>query len=294
MNSSIKRWVGLGLRILFGIAGLVFMGIAFQRTWIRSRQDVVPPAWRTAGAGALILAGLVFASRSWAALFGEEASGRALARGFYTAQLGKYVPGGIWQAVGQVGLATRAGARWSHASTAFAAQAVTQVAAGGTVGAGLLAFGWGLPWGIRLSALLSLLLLLPLHRAWMLRAVRFLLRVMRKEAPDDIVPSQERILISYGWAVGTILGSGLAFALLASSVDATPSFAAATPAFALAWTAGFLAIPFPSGLGVREAVLIGILGGTGGAAPVIAASVAHRLVTMSGEVLMILVARVRA
>jgi len=293
MNPSARRRVGLGLRIVFGIAGVGFLGIAFRHTWVRSRQDVVPSAWHAAAAGALILIGLSLASRSWAALFGEEASPRKLARGFYTAQLGKYVPGGIWQAVGQVGLATRAGVRLPQASTAFLVQAVTQIAAGGTVGACLAAVGWHLSWAIRLACLLSLLLIVPLRRSWMVRAVRLLQRVTRRALLEEIVPSQDRILRSYGWSVGTMVASGSAFALLASSVHAGNPSIAAVPAFAIAWTVGFLAVPFPSGLGIREAVLIGILGKASVAAPVIAASVAHRLVTMAAELVMILVARIR-
>lgn len=294
MNPSLRRWAGRGLRVLFGVAGLVFLGIAFQQTWVRSQQHVIPSAWHIAGAGALILSGLFCASRSWAVLFGGMASVRELARGFFTSQLGKYVPGGIWQAMGQVGLASRAGVRVSEASAAFLVQAVTQVAAGATVGASLVALGTHLSWGARLLSLLVLLLLPPLHRAWMVRAVRFFQRIMRRDPSEDIVPSQDRILRSYGWSVLTVVASGSAFALLASSVHASSPPIAAVPAFALAWTVGFLAVPFPSGLGIREAVLIGTLGSAFGTAPVIAASVVHRLVTMVGELVMNVAVRVRS
>jgi uncharacterized membrane protein YbhN (UPF0104 family) len=62
-------------------------------------------------------------------------------------------------------------------------------------------------------------------------------------------------------------------------------------AFAAAWTVGFVALPFPSGIGVREAALVGLLG-----LPsefVVAASVAHRLVTIVGEIAVSVTAMVR-
>jgi uncharacterized membrane protein YbhN (UPF0104 family) len=65
------------------------------------------------------------------------------------------------------------------------------------------------------------------------------------------------------------------------------------PAFAVAWTTGFLAVPFPSGIGIREGVLIAATGSPSGAASVIAASIVHRLVTMVGEIVMILFSRRR-
>jgi glycosyltransferase 2 family protein len=293
MNPSVRRWVGLGLRILFGIAGPAFLAVAFRETWDRSRQHVLPSPWHLAIAELLVLGALAFAASAWASLFEGHQSDRVLARGFYTAQLGKYMPGAIWQAVGQVALARHAGIPLSRASAAFPVSVATQTAAGGTVAAVLIFVG-SVPLGVRLGSVLGLLLVLPLRRKWMVGLVRFAGRLIRRPWPEDLIPSQRGIVRSYGEAVGSMLMGGLAFALLASSLHASSSFAAAVPAFALAWTAGFLAIPFPSGIGVREAVLIATLGPGAGVAPVIAASLAQRVVTMVGEVVMILVARVRA
>jgi uncharacterized membrane protein YbhN (UPF0104 family) len=53
-------------------------------------------------------------------------------------------------------------------------------------------------------------------------------------------------------------------------------------AFALSWTLGFLVLPLPSGIGVREAVLIAAL--PVGAGPLLAASLAQRLLAMGADV----------
>ena len=52
-------------------------------------------------------------------------------------------------------------------------------------------------------------------------------------------------------------------------------------------------MPFPSGIGVREAVLIATVASPTGAGPGIVASVVHRLVTMLGELVMIVITKSR-
>jgi uncharacterized membrane protein YbhN (UPF0104 family) len=293
VDPLVRKRLGTAIRLLFGLVGLAFLAIAFRSNWDRSRQQILPSAWSFGGASALALGGLSFGARGWVSLLSGEASDSALARGFYTSQLGKYVPGALWQAAGQIGMAARAGVTTSRAVTAFPIHAIAQAAAGGTVGAGLLLVGWKTALAIRFASLSGLLLLPLLRRRWMVKALDVLSSLVNRDWPESYVPSQARILRSYGLAVIWVSASGAGFMLLASSVHATPSMAPAVPAFALAWTAGFLALPFPSGIGVREVVLIAVLGGSGSAAPLVGASVAHRLVTMAAEVVMIAWAAVR-
>jgi uncharacterized membrane protein YbhN (UPF0104 family) len=283
------------LRVLFGVVGLAFLGFAFRETWDRSQQTVLPSPWHLTSAGALALGGVALASRGWAWLFEAKERHRALRSGFYTAQLGKYIPGAIWQAVGQVGLARGPGIPAARALTAFFAHAATQAAAGATVAALLSLVGTEVPLLLRLLSLTGLVLLFLLRRASMVRAIRLVGRLTRRaEVHEGLVPSQRGILCSYGWALVAITASGSAFAILASSVHAAGSAMSAIPAYAFAWTIGFLAIPFPAGVGIREAVLIATLGRGVEVAPVIAASLAHRLVTMLAELVMIVVERLRA
>src|SRR6266516_7535109 len=161
MNPVVRKRLGVGVRLLLGAIGLLFLVVAFRSNWHRSRQQVLPSPWALGEAFVLVLTGLALAGRGWGSLLTGEASGAALASGYYTSQLGKYVPGGVWQAVGQVGLARRAGVSTSSAVTAFPVHAIAQATAGGTVGAGLLVAGTGIPFAIRVASL-SGLLLLPL------------------------------------------------------------------------------------------------------------------------------------
>lgn len=284
-------------RAIFGIAGVGFLVVAFSRTWDRSTGMVVPAWWRLAVACALIAVAMSLAYRAWAQLFKRPVRSRSLAAGFFVAQLGKYVPGAVWQAVGQVGYATRADVSLPRAATAYAVFSFTQAAAGAIVGAGVALFVPGLEWWLRLGALAALGLVVLLDRRWMIWAIGVYRRL--RPDPDEtrepvtaLVPSQAAILRSCGWSVGVMLAMGLAFVVLLGGLGTiAPSLPAAVTGYTLAWTVGFIAVPFPAGLGVREAVLIALLSGMAGIPHLIAASVYFRLAQMLAEVLLILITR---
>lgn len=284
--------LGRATRLVFAAAAIGFLIAAFADTYDRT-ADVLPSWWRLALAEVFALAGLWFAGRSWLALFDDVEDKGPLLGAFYTAQVAKYVPGGVWQAVGQIGMSTRAGISIGRASTAFAVHALTNVAAGGTVGATLVLGASRPAMPLRLLSLLGLAPIALLHRGWMRRAVALVRRLIRRGAGDEVVPPQAAILRSYVWCLGTFFTAGVAFGLVVSAEPRGWSIATAVAAFGLAWTAGFLALPFPSGLGVREGVLIAIAGSQT-AATVIAASAIHRLVTIVAEVISIVVSRRRS
>ncbi|HVM14261.1 MAG TPA: lysylphosphatidylglycerol synthase domain-containing protein [Egibacteraceae bacterium] len=319
-----RKRLGTAARVLFGLAGAAFLIVAFWQTWDRSTDVVVPAWWRLVVALALIALAMSLAYRAWAQLFERPVRSRSLAAGFYISQLGKYVPGAVWQAVGQVGYARRAEVSLPRAATAFAVFAFTQAAAGALVGAGVALFVPGLAWWLRFGAVAAAALVILLDRRWMVWAIGVYRRVRPADADGDaddaatsgedkrtgqndrrepvsnhgrepvesLVPSQRAILGACAWSVGVMLAMGLAFVVLLGGLGTTaPSLPAAVSGYTLAWTMGFVAVPFPSGLGVREAVLIAVLGPTTGAAPLIAASVYFRLAQMLAEVLLILATR---
>jgi len=272
---GLRSRLGGPLRVLFGVAGVAFMVVAFLQTWDRS-QGLTLPSWSLLLAAlASVLADLVVALFAWSTLLrpprgtaggraGPAAgSPRAVAPGFFLAQLGKYVPGAVWQAVGQVGYATRAHVSVARASVSFVVFALTQAVAGGVLGAATALLAPDLPGLLRIAAASGVLLLVLLDRR------------------------------SVAYSVVVMALAGLAFALvLAGTAPDVGFLLAAVPAFSLAWAVGFLALPFPAGLGVREAVLLATLGTVVPAAGLIAASVLLRLVFMVAEALCILATRV--
>jgi uncharacterized membrane protein YbhN (UPF0104 family) len=117
--------------------------------------------------------------------------------------------------------------------------------------------------------------------AWVLDRAHHLIR---RIPGSDQLPTQKDIITFYLWALATIGSLSATYAILLGSLDtgANPFFVFC--AFALSWLVGFLAVPIPAGVGVREAVLVALLPGVG-TAPLLAASLALRLLSIGAELL---------
>lgn len=287
-----KARLRVAARVTFGVAGLLGLIATFMSTWDRAQDNVVPPWPAIVISAMLVVSGLLVAVNGWLVLLVRSDLRSRLKRAFFVAQLGKYIPGGIWQAVGQVGLSAQAGASTAQATTALPVHSVTQIAGTATIGM-ITAFTPGVPVQARFGALVGITFLTLLHRRWMVRLLQALRRVSRRIPPSDIVPPQPAILRAYAWALGSMVLTAGGFSVLIGALVPDVSVVQSLPAFSLAWTAGFLALPFPAGIAVREAVLVAVLP-TASTAPVIAAAVAHRLVTITAEVALIAWSSARA
>lgn len=284
VNRATRRRV---LRMGFGALGLGFMAVALWETWDRSRTTVLPAPPVMATAAALVVLGLVGAGLSWLALFGAGAP-RRLVADFYLAQLGKYIPGGgLWQAAGQIGLATESGLRAARVAGAFAVHGVVQLTAAAFLG-GFLVFASGLPPWIRLAAGAALLTPVLLHRAWMEGLLSRIARWTGRNDGELTAPGQPEILRSWAWSLTPIATFGLAYGAIVNDL-AGAGIVRTAVAFALAWAVGFALVPFPSGLGVREAALLVLVDGP--TAAVIAASIGLRLLAIVAELALVVATR---
>lgn len=283
-----RSWTGIA-RPIFFILGALFLALAFARTWNEMQSRVLPSYMSLAAGGVAILIALGCSAFGWAALFERPDLRASLVYWFFVSQLGKYIPGGIWQFVGQVGFATDAGVPLARTSAALPVHIVVQVAAGGSIGAlaGVLAPSASAAW--RLIALAAVATVVFLDRRLLLLATRLVARLGMAGATSADLPSQSAVFRSYFWTIGTLLASGAAFALMLSSVDAGSPPAASVVTFALAWLAGFLAVIVPAGLGVRELVLMALLPAS--AAAIVAVSLCHRILTIAVEWVVLTVAR---
>jgi SAM-dependent methyltransferase len=272
------------------VAGFAFLVVALIDTWDRSQRLLRSPV-RLGCSFVIVLLALVLWARAWSALFGHEADPRALHHGFYLSQLGKYVPGGIWQAAGLVSLGRDAGAELGQASTAFVVLAVTQVAGAATVGGIAAIAAPDLPTAFRILVIAGLGLIALVYRGWMVAALRLGARVV-KRLDVSLVPPQRAILRSYAWSVAATAVAAAAYAVLAQPGRAGLAIAAEA-AFATAWWIGFVAVPFPSGIGIREAVLLGALRASLGSGVVLGAAIGQRLVSIAAELTLITVTGTR-
>jgi uncharacterized membrane protein YbhN (UPF0104 family) len=268
-----------------GLAGIVFV---VHRTIDDTRDQVMPHPAAIAVAGGLTLIAVLAGGRAWAALFGDVLDDRIarqrMAGTYYSSQLTKYLPaGGAVQAVSQVSLATATGMPLGRVALAFPVLAVAAVVAGITLGAGLV-FASELPAWARVLALMGLVAPVLLRRRLLARVLTLLRRIVHRIPTPERLPSQRSIWICYTWILVNLAAYSAAYAVLVRSLSSEVGAVTVFCAFAVSWVAGFIVLPLPAGVGVREAALVAIVP-TLGAPVLLAASLAHRLLSIAAEVL---------
>jgi hypothetical protein len=270
------------IRLVVFVLGIVGLIIAVRRGLDETRGQVLPDPPALIVAGALTLASIALAARGWTELFDRRHDRRALAGSLYASQLTKYLPaGGFVQAASQVSMTVTAGAGVGQAATAAAVWAFTTVVAGCTLAAGLV-FAASLPPWLRALSLCGLLAPLLLHRRALALALHAAHRLIRRVPDPDVLPTQRRILVCFAWSLGNAITGSAAYAVLLSGQDTDANPVTVASAFALSWVVGFLVFPLPSGIGVREAVLVAVVPGASSAA-LVAASLALRLLVLASE-----------
>lgn len=230
------------------------------------RELEAPPLWALVPSCLANLASLWCSARSWDVLFGDTVPRRVLSDAFYTSQLMKYTPvGGFAQAVGQAALARTEEVGTARAGTAMLVSKLTMVIAGGVFGP-LLAIAHPALSGWARVALLFTPLVFVFGRRDLLRwALDQMRRVLPRTPDHTVLPAQRDVWVSVAWGVPGLGFAGVAFACLALPAGLGVNFVQASAGFALAWVVGFLVIPVPAGLGVREASLGLLVGGDPGA-----------------------------
>jgi hypothetical protein len=286
---STKRWPQF-LRFGVLVVGLLGVSLATVKA-LHDSTDVTLPGPAALGVAAVVCLGaIVCAGRAWSVLFNDHFTkhgDRVAARGgFYVSQPMKYLPvGGVVQAASQLSLASSAGVPVGRVAVAFPVSAVCSVSAGATLSAGLVFDPDLSPW-VRGLCLLGLASPLLLHRRLMAAVLSGARHVVHRIPKPDRLPLQRNILASYGWAALAIAAFSTAYAVLLSSVTDADTPTIVFSAYALSWTIGFLAIPIPAGVGVREALLVALIPGVG-VGPILAASLGLRLLAIVTELIAI-------
>jgi len=173
----------------------------------------------------------------------------------------RYVPGNVWHVLSRVYMGSRAGL---SAGSVLLSSTLEQ---GMMVIGPLVVFLLSLMfWVDRLDhRFLLLALLLPaglgcLHPRILLPLVRLVSRLFRKPAPVLELRYGQMIALAGWYALGHFLSS-LAGCLVVASLApvALPDVPVFVGAYALAYLVGYLSFLTPTGLGVREAALLGLL-----------------------------------
>jgi uncharacterized membrane protein YbhN (UPF0104 family) len=219
---------------------------------------------------------------SWRALLADLGSPlplRTATRVLFIAQLGKYVPGAVWVAAAQVELGREHEIPRRRSATAAVVSMLVALATALLVTAVALplssrdAIGqyW---WALALAPPALICLYPPLTSFLADRALRLARR-----------PPLEHRISGAGMAraVAWVFFSVHAWLLVADVTGQGASvFLIAAGAYALAWSVGFILIPFPGGVGPRELALITALGPVMPRGSAIVVAVISRLVLTVG------------
>lgn len=186
---------------------------------------------------------------------------------FMVANLGRYLPGKVWQIAGLAALARREGVPAATAmGAAVLGQGVSLVAAT-LVGLVALATGpeevrsLGFAGAAVAGVAIAVGLLPPVFR----RVVALWFRLAHQDAPEGLGSGHALLwllLFTANWVVYSF-----AFWILAASFGHRGDVLPVSSAFAAAYVMGYLAIFAPAGVGVREASLVAFLMPYMGAAP---------------------------
>lgn len=181
---------------------------------------------------------------------------------FFTSQVAKYLPGGVWNFVAAAEAGVQHAISRRRSLTVLITWMLMSVLTGSLLSLApialdpenLLSDYWG-------ALLLVPVLLVFLSPPVLNRAVNTGLRVLRREGMDSPF-TWSGLTISLLWSLAAWAFAGIQVWLIltAAGMDASVStYALATCGYALAWVIGFLVFFAPVGLGVREVVLGAVL-----------------------------------
>jgi uncharacterized membrane protein YbhN (UPF0104 family) len=292
-----RRLLSLIMRVLTGRVvrwGFVAVAAALCGLEIHDQWPAVRSALGHLGVlpvvGALIavLLGLAAGMQSWRVLLaalGSPLPPRAAAGVVFVGQLGKYVPGSIWPVLAQMELGRAHRVPRRRSATASALTMLLSLAAGLIAALLTLPFlAGGATARYRWAFLLAPVLLACLHPRVLNPVLGRLLRLARR-APLDQPLTGRAVATALAWALASWVPYGLQVWLLAVRLGAPPGRAVVLSigGFAFAWSVGFVAVFVPAGVGVREVLLVAVLGTMLGTGDATAIALVSRLLMTAGD-----------
>jgi uncharacterized membrane protein YbhN (UPF0104 family) len=270
-------------KIAFAVAVVVAVAYALVREWqpVTAAMHEARPRWGVlALSGAIVLANYALLIEAWrivlAAWEGERRGAAAPALGFWesariwsVSNLGRYIPGKVWQMGSMAVMAQERGVSGITAAGAAVVVTLINTVAGFVVlaltGAGVLHVP---PLGIAVIALLGLgLLFAPRLIPWLGSLAG---RLLRRPIVVGRIPHTAiwlaALISAASWVVYGVAFRVMAVGALGSATGAVGTYIAV---FTASYLAGFLALIAPGGVGVREIVMFAGLrqaGFTGGEA----------------------------
>ena len=261
-----RRRVLVGLQLAFLAVVLVFLGWALRDVWSDAIPRLADADPLTLAAALLVLAAyycLFVVGWQWIlAAFGIQVAYRLALQAEMASMLAKYVPGGIWTPLARIMWLRRAG---RVESTSLVLSSIL-LEAGLSAVAGILVFTAGLAAVEAVDAPLLPLFAFGLVTAVLLhpRVFTALARALfrRFDAPEPPRLRYRALVGLLAYYAFTWLVGGAALYLLLRSLDADPGLETIPylgGAAAVGAIVAVLAVFAPSGLGVREASMYGLM-----------------------------------
>lgn len=245
--------------IIVAFAGLAFVGRTLTSNWSETQETLRDAEWVwLVVAIPVCLAGMTAVGLPWRRamdLMGAKVNYREILTWYFPGQLGKYVPGAIWPLVGRGEMAVRGGVpRGAAYGSVGLSLALTYLAATLTA---IILLPLALLSGDTDTTTLLVFALLPvglamLHPAVLQRLVGTAEKVLSKDVKVAVPAWGDtvRLLLMHVPAWFLIAG---ATCLVTRAFDPSPEYGQIMFATVLSWIIGFIIVPVPGGIGVREA-----------------------------------------
>ena len=280
----------LGAAVAIAAVGVILwrvVALSADLAPLLSRDDVL-----TATAACSILYGssLFLLATGWATLARSKQPGgqvplRGLVVAYGTSSIAKYLPGNIFHFAGRQALGGRLGLAQSSLAVASLLEATLSI----VTALGLAALAILLAGSSQSAA--SLLESLPRPVVWAVApalalVVWFAFR-SRKSHPDagrTALPDRPSLTAAFLLAAAFFACSGAIAALMAHVLtEGGQPLYLVFAAYLVSWVAGFVVPGAPGGIGIREGVLLALLGPVAGAQTTLALALLMRAVTTLGD-----------
>lgn len=219
---------------------------------------------------------------------GETLPYRRAVRVWQVSMLARYVPGNVWHILSRMALAGRVGAQPARVLASSTLEQVLNV-----IGALALA-GITLPlWGLTVTAQVWLIALVPLglvalHPRLLGRLLAWAARRFNRPQLAWQYRFREILLPVAGYMLAMVWVGVALYAVMAGLVTVSP---AQLPLYigtgALAWAVGYLSFLTPSGLGVREGIIVLVLAQIMPVPAAVVGSILYRVVVTIAELAMV-------
>ena len=283
---SIRALVS-SIGLIIGLAGMAFL----LRTMWTHRDEMKDSfsqlTWSSlVGAVFFAFMSMSYLGWMWGRLLlrrGYKVPRAQLVSWYYTGQLGKYVPGGVWAVVGRAEMAVRGGVPRADAYSVTGLSMFTTYSAAALCAALGSLLSWERPI-IGVALLLALVVGLSVYAIAPLR--QRLMGLLRKvtSGTNELTAPKDMLALTIVQVPAWIMIS-LSTTITAHAFGAEVGVLHMFFVSSLSWLIGFLVIGAPGGLGVRESIFTGLLSASIGTSTALSLAVASRMIFVSVDFL---------